>query len=61
MEIIIRAKQNGFTLQEVPIVFVDRVYGYIWYLITRDSKLGTNEIVIFLTGTWKLFWSFWKY
>lgn len=50
MEIIIRAVQYGFKVQEVPIIFVDRIYG--------ESKLGTNEIVIYLKGVWKLFWTF---
>lgn len=50
MEIIMRANQYKFTIQEVPIIFVDRIFG--------ESKLGTNEIVIYLKGVWKLFWSF---
>ena len=50
MEIIIRAVQYGYTIEEVPIIFVDRIYG--------ESKLGTNEIVIYLKGVWQLFWTF---
>lgn len=50
MEIIIRAVQYGFKVEEVPIIFVDRIYG--------ESKLGTNEIVIYLKGVWQLFWTF---
>lgn len=42
MEMIIRARQFGMTLGEVPITFVDRVYG--------ESKLGGNEIVTFAQG-----------
>lgn len=50
MEIVIRAVQYGYSIEEVPIIFVDRIYG--------ESKLGTNEIVIYLKGVWKLFWTF---
>ena len=35
----------------MPIVFVDRIFG--------ESKLGTNEIIIYLKGVWKLFNTFW--
>jgi dolichol-phosphate mannosyltransferase len=27
MEMVIRARQQGFTIAEVPIVFVDRIFG----------------------------------
>lgn len=37
----------GFTIQEVPITFVDRIYG--------ESKLGANEIVGFMKGMVDLF------
>ncbi|NWR47982.1 DPM1 mannosyltransferase, partial [Regulus satrapa] len=47
MEMIVRARQLGFTIGEVPISFVDRVYG--------ESKLGGNEIVSFLKGLLTLF------
>ena len=47
MEVIVRAKQMGFTVGEVPIVFVDRLYG--------ESKLGAGEIVSYLKGLWDLF------
>lgn len=47
MEMMIRARQLGFTIAEVPISFVDRVYG--------TSKLGGNEIVQYLKGLLKLF------
>lgn len=39
MELIIRARQHGYTIGEVPITFVDRLYG--------ESKLGGSEIVQF--------------
>uniref|UniRef100_A0A8C5R171 Dolichol-phosphate mannosyltransferase subunit 1 n=1 Tax=Leptobrachium leishanense TaxID=445787 RepID=A0A8C5R171_9ANUR len=47
MEMIVRARQLNYTIGEVPISFVDRVYG--------ESKLGGNEIVSFLKGLWTLF------
>ncbi|NWR78271.1 DPM1 mannosyltransferase, partial [Centropus unirufus] len=47
MEMIVRARQLGYTIGEVPITFVDRVYG--------ESKLGGNEIVSFLKGLLTLF------
>ena len=50
MEILIRAQGYGYNVAEVPIIFVDRVFG--------ESKLGANEIYIYLQGVWKLFGSF---
>ncbi|XP_063858866.1 dolichol-phosphate mannosyltransferase subunit 1-like [Scylla paramamosain] len=47
MEMIIRARQFSYTIGEVPISFVDRVYG--------ESKLGGAEIVGFLKGLLYLF------
>ena len=47
MEIIVRAKRGGFKVAEVPISFVDRVYG--------SSKLGASEIIGYLTGLVSLF------
>lgn len=47
MEMIIRARELDFTIGEVPISFVDRVYG--------ESKLGGNEIVGFVKGLLYLF------
>ncbi|XP_062897541.1 dolichol-phosphate mannosyltransferase subunit 1 isoform X1 [Mobula hypostoma] len=47
MEMIIRARQLNYSIGEVPITFVDRVYG--------ESKLGGNEIVSFLKGLLHLF------
>ncbi|KAH8922398.1 glycosyltransferase family 2 protein [Atractiella rhizophila] len=46
MEIIVRAKAMGYTVGEVPINFVDRVYG--------ESKLGGDEIVQYAKGIWDL-------
>ncbi|KAI8800182.1 dolichol-phosphate mannosyltransferase-like protein [Cladochytrium replicatum] len=48
MEIIVRARQLGLTIGEVPITFVDRVFG--------ESKLGGDEIVNYMKGIWMLFW-----
>jgi len=47
MEMIVRARQHGFSIGEVPITFVDRVYG--------ESKLGGNEIFQFAKGLLYLF------
>lgn len=47
MEMIIRARQLQFSIGEVPITFVDRVYG--------ESKLGNNEIFGFVKGLLYLF------
>ncbi|KAL4435629.1 hypothetical protein ABPG77_002592 [Micractinium sp. CCAP 211/92] len=47
MEIAVRAKRLGYTIEEVPIVFVDRIYG--------ASKLGGAEIVMYLKGLANLF------
>lgn len=46
MEMMVRARQFGYTIGEVPITFVDRVYG--------ESKMGANEIVQYAKGVWKL-------
>ncbi|CDP08384.1 unnamed protein product [Coffea canephora] len=42
MEMIVRATRKGYNIAEVPITFVDRVYG--------SSKLGGSEIVEYLKG-----------
>ncbi|KAF4380242.1 hypothetical protein F8388_024535 [Cannabis sativa] len=42
MEMIVRASRKGYHIEEVPITFVDRVYG--------TSKLGGSEIVEYLKG-----------
>jgi dolichol-phosphate mannosyltransferase len=47
IEMIVRAREMGFTVGEVPITFVDRVYG--------DSKLGGTEIVGFAKSILTLF------
>lgn len=47
MEMIVRARAMGYSIAEVPISFVDRLYG--------DSKLGGDEIVQYLKGVWGLF------
>ncbi|XP_063629007.1 dolichol-phosphate mannosyltransferase subunit 1 [Cydia splendana] len=47
MEMIIRARQLDYTIGEVPITFVDRVYG--------ESKLGGSEIVQFAKALLYLF------
>lgn len=47
MEILVRAHKAGMTIGEVPITFVDRIYG--------ESKLGANEIFMYLKGLLQLF------
>ncbi|PSC77006.1 dolichol-phosphate mannosyltransferase subunit 1 [Micractinium conductrix] len=47
MEIAVRARRMGYTIEEVPIVFVDRIFG--------ASKLGGAEIVLYLKGLANLF------
>ncbi|GAQ83454.1 dolichol-phosphate mannosyltransferase [Klebsormidium nitens] len=49
MEIIVRARRAGFHIEEVPITFVDRVYGI--------SKLGGSEIAQYLKGLLFLFFT----
>jgi len=49
MEILILAKKEHMTLDEVPITFVDRIYG--------ESKLGANEIILYLKGLLQLFFT----
>jgi dolichol-phosphate mannosyltransferase len=46
MEIICRARMLGLDIAEVPITFVDRLFG--------ESKLGSIEIVKYLEGLWML-------
>jgi dolichol-phosphate mannosyltransferase len=46
MEMMVRAKAMGFKVAEVPISFVDRVYG--------ESKLGGDEIVEYAKGVFNL-------
>ena len=40
MEIIVRAQYMGYTIEEVPITFVDRIFG--------ESKLGAGEILAYI-------------
>ena len=40
IEIIVKAQYMGYKIEEVPITFVDRIFG--------ESKLGANEIVSYL-------------
>jgi dolichol-phosphate mannosyltransferase len=47
MEMAFRARLAGMAIAEVPIVFVDRLYG--------ESKLGADEISSYLRGVWALF------
>jgi len=47
MEMIVRARQFGFSIGETPITFVDRFYG--------ESKLGGSEIIGFVKGLLFLF------
>nr|XP_033770883.1 dolichol-phosphate mannosyltransferase subunit 1 [Geotrypetes seraphini] len=47
MEMIVRARQLNYSIGEVPISFVDRVYG--------ESKLGGSEIISFAKGLLTLF------
>ncbi len=49
MEIIVRARSLGYTVGEVPITFVDRIYG--------ESKLGGSEIVGYAKGVVDLWWN----
>lgn len=47
MDIIVRCRYSGYSIGEVPITFVDRVYG--------ESKMGGSEIVQYATGLAHLF------
>jgi dolichol-phosphate mannosyltransferase len=49
MEIIVLARRHGYAIEEVPITFVDRLYG--------ESKLGPREIVLYLKGLATLFFT----
>ena len=49
MEILVLAKKQGYKIGEVPITFVDRIYG--------ESKLGANEIIMYLRGLLQLFFT----
>ncbi|KAI0056803.1 glycosyltransferase family 2 protein [Artomyces pyxidatus] len=47
MEMMVRARALGYSVGEVPITFVDRLFG--------ESKLGADEIVQYAKGVWALF------
>ena len=47
IEIIVRAQYLGNTIEEIPITFVDRIFG--------ESKLGAGEILQYLKGVVDLF------
>lgn len=47
MEMMVRARALGYSVGEVPITFVDRIFG--------ESKLGGDEIVNYAKGVWMLF------
>ncbi|KAH9982033.1 glycosyltransferase family 2 protein [Lactifluus volemus] len=47
MEMMVRARALGYTVGEVPITFVDRIFG--------SSKLGAEEVVQYAKGVWTLF------
>lgn len=52
MEILVRAKRLDLKIEEIPIVFVDRLFG--------KSKLGSNEIFLYLKGVAQLFFEAWS-
>lgn len=47
MEMLVRARSFGYKIGEVPITFVDRIYG--------ESKLGGSEVIQFVNGLLYLF------
>ena len=51
MEIITRAQYMNYTIEEVPITFVDRIYG--------ESKLGPGEILSYMKGLLDIFTDIW--
>eukprot|EP01071_Lankesteria_metandrocarpae_P007071 Lankesteria_metandrocarpae@DN4568_c0_g1_i3.p3 len=48
MEAVVRASAMGLSIIERPIKFVDRLFG--------SSKLGPNEVFLYLQTLFKLFW-----
>lgn len=50
MEVIVRADKMGFKIEEIPIDFVDRIYGV--------SKLGASEILQYVQGLGMMFFEF---
>eukprot|EP01132_Coremiostelium_polycephalum_P001938 gene1938-2373_t len=49
MEMMVRANQFNYKIGEVPITFVDRIFG--------ESNLDSGEIVSYLKGVFNLFFS----
>ena len=49
MEVIARAQHSNATIEEVPVCFVDRLFG--------ESKLGPSEFLLFLKGLIILFFT----
>jgi dolichol-phosphate mannosyltransferase len=47
MEMMYRARKHGYSIEELPITFVDRVYG--------ESKMGSQEIFEYAKGLLFLF------
>jgi len=45
MEIMIHALRFKYKVDEVPIVFIDRIYG--------KSKFGIGEVKVFIKTLWK--------
>lgn len=50
MEIMLRATNAGYKVEEVPIVFVERIFG--------ESKFTSKEVKVYLRGIWNLMWAF---
>ena len=48
MEIVLRAMKKGYKIEEVPIVFVERLFG--------ESKFGAGEVQKYLYGVYRLMW-----
>eukprot|EP00921_Rhytidocystis_pertsovi_P004858 GHVQ01008455.1.p1 GENE.GHVQ01008455.1~~GHVQ01008455.1.p1 ORF type:complete len:244 (+),score=24.72 GHVQ01008455.1:246-977(+) len=49
MEMLVRCAYQGYSIAEVPIQFVDRIYG--------ESKLGAGEVTQYIRGLLRLFWT----
>jgi len=50
MEIILRAAHQGYKIEEVTIIFVERIFG--------ESKFTSKEVKNYLRGVWNLMWQF---
>jgi dolichol-phosphate mannosyltransferase len=46
MEVMVRARALGYTVGDVPITFVDRIFG--------ESNLDAGEILQYTKGVWTL-------